>query len=87
MHPPLHFLLTLTTVQTNHTITPKTKKSTIEEKRAINKNAYKKWDEESDKLLCKLYEEGNSISNLAKKFERTRGAISRRLEKLGLLKS
>ncbi|MEE1302907.1 MAG: bifunctional class I SAM-dependent methyltransferase/HIT family protein [Bacteroidales bacterium] len=65
----------------------KTKKSTIEEKRAINKNAYKKWDKESDKLLSQLYEEGNSISNLAKKFERTRGAISRRLEKLGLLKS
>jgi diadenosine tetraphosphate (Ap4A) HIT family hydrolase len=64
----------------------KTKKSTIEEKRAINKNAYKKWDKESDKLLSQLYEEGNSISNLAKKFERTRGAIRSRLEKLELLK-
>lgn len=34
------------------------KKRTIEEKRAINKNAYKKWDKESDDLLIQLYNEG-----------------------------
>lgn len=62
------------------------KKRTIEEKRAINKNAYKKWDKESDDLLIQLYNKGEKIGSLAKKFERSRWAISKRLEKLGLLK-
>ena len=62
------------------------KKRTIEEKRAINKNAYKKWDKESDDLLIQLYNEGCKIGEIAKRFERSRWAINKRLEKLGLLK-
>lgn len=65
--------------------TQEKKKLTIEEKRAINKNAYRKWDKESDDLLIQLYNEGSKIGELAKRFERNRWAISKRLEKLGML--
>ena len=40
-------------------------------------------EEEADQLLCRLYDEGNSISVLAEMFERTKGAIRSRLKKLG----
>ena len=59
------------------------KKYTLDEKRAENGNAYLKWDEEADCLLCRLYDEGSSISLLAEMFERTKGAIRSRLIKLG----
>ena len=54
-----------------------------EEKRNEHGNAYIPWEEEADKLLCRLYDEGNSISVLAEMFERTKGAIRSRLKKLG----
>lgn len=56
---------------------------TIEEKRNEHGNAYIPWEEEADQLLCRLYDEGNSISVLAEMFERTKGAIRSRLKKLG----
>lgn len=59
------------------------KKYTLDEKRAENGNAYLKWDEEADRLLCRLYDEDNSISLLAEMFERTKGTIRSRLVKLG----
>ena len=63
---------------------PKRKKAyTLEEKRNEHGNAYIPWEEEADKLLCRLYDEGNSISVLAEMFERTKGAIRSRLKKLG----
>ena len=61
---------------------PERKKAyTIEEKRNEHGNAYIPWEEEADKLLCRLYDEGNSISVLAEMFERTKGAIRSRLKK------
>lgn len=63
----------------------KSKKYTLEEKRIEHGNAYMKWDEEADNLLCRLYDEGNSISLLAEMFERRKGAIRSRLKKLGKL--
>lgn len=63
---------------------PERKKAyTIEEKRNEHGNAYIPWEEEADQLLCRLYDEGNSISVLAEMFERTKGAIRSRLKKLG----
>ena len=56
---------------------------TIEEKRNEHGNAYIPWEEEADQLLCRLYDEGKSISVLAEMFERTKGAIRSRLKKLG----
>lgn len=46
---------------------------TLEEKRNEHGNAYIPWEEEADQLLCRLYDEGNSISVLAEMFERTKG--------------
>lgn len=63
---------------------PSTKKKyTLDEKQAQNGNAYLKWEDEADRLLCRLYDEGNSITLLAEMFERTKGAIRSRLVKLG----
>lgn len=42
-----------------------------------------KWDDEADRLLCRMYDEGKSISLLSDIFERTQGAIRSRLKKLG----
>jgi len=70
---------------TINTLVNKDKKYTIEEKRSIHSNAYKKWDEESDKLLSSLHKEGNSIVQLAETFNRSKGSIINRLEKLGLI--
>lgn len=65
-------------------VQPEKKKAyTVEEKRNEHGNAYIPWEEEADKLLCRLYDEGNSISALAEMFERTQGAIRSRLKKLG----
>ena len=56
---------------------------TIEEKRSEHGNAYMKWDKDADRILCKLFDEGNSIDQLAETFERGKGAIRSRLKKLG----
>ena len=59
---------------------------TLEERRMKHGNAYIPWNEEADRVLCRMYDEGKSISLLADIFERTRGAIYSRLIKLGKLK-
>lgn len=56
---------------------------TLEEKRQEHGNAYLPWDKESDKYLIRLYDEGQSIKEIAEIFERTNGAIRSRLKKLG----
>lgn len=53
------------------------------EKRIEHGNAYLPWDETADVILCRLYDKGNNISQLAEIFERTEGAIKSRLKKLG----
>lgn len=65
----------------------KEKKYTLDDKRVQNGNAYQKWDDGADQLLCKLYDEGNDIALLAELFERTKGAIRSRLIKLGKIAS
>ena len=65
---------------------PKKVPVTLEERRMKHGNAYIPWDEEADRVLCRMYDEGKSISLLADIFERTRGAIYSRLIKLGKLK-
>ena len=61
----------------------KTKAYTVEQKRSEHGNAYVPWDDEADRLLCRMYDEGKSISLLSDIFERTQGAIRSRLKKLG----
>ena len=61
----------------------KAKSYTLEEKRKENGNAYISWDDESDRLLCRMFDEGKSIDLLSEIFERSKGAIRSRLKKLG----
>lgn len=63
----------------------KHKAYTLDEKRAEHGNAYLPWDDAADKLLCRMYDEGESIDVLSEIFERTKGAIRSRLNKLGRL--
>lgn len=58
-------------------------KYTLDDKRAEHGNAYLPWDDESDCLLCRLYDEGSNMDLLAEIFERGKGAIRSRLKKLG----
>ena len=50
----------------------------------LHHNAYAKWTNEDDEQLCKLVEEGVSIQELSRIFERNEGAIRSRISKLGL---
>ncbi|WP_299231194.1 bifunctional class I SAM-dependent methyltransferase/HIT family protein [uncultured Bacteroides sp.] len=63
-----------------------TKSYTFEDKRKEHGNAYMPWDDEADRLLCRMYDEGKSVSLLSDIFERTKEAIRKRLKKLGKLK-
>jgi hypothetical protein len=53
--------------------------------RAHHPNAYLPWDRTQDELLRELFAKGAPVANLAKSFNRTKGAIRSRLAKLGLL--
>lgn len=49
-------------------------------------NAYRPWNKEQDEELKKLFTSGTKVADLMKTFGRKRGAITSRLEKLGLKK-
>lgn len=59
------------------------KSYTFVDKRKEHGNAYLPWDNEADRLLCRMYDEGKSITLLSDIFERTKDAIRSRLKKLG----
>ena len=48
-------------------------------------SAGKRWTAEDDKLLKELYENGVKISEIQKRFMRSRGSIQSRLAKLGIV--
>ena len=58
----------------------------FEKIRETHSNAYRPWNTAQDEKLRELFAEKMSISELAKIFERKKGAISSRLKKLGLTK-
>lgn len=58
---------------------------TVHDKQMENGNAYLPWCKEADDLLCRLFDEGDTVQLLAEKFERAPGAIRSRLKKLGKL--
>lgn len=62
----------------------KEKAYTKEEARDKNKDAYKPWTHALDQELAKMYLEGISLGDMAKHFDRTRGAIGSRIKKLEL---
>ena len=47
-------------------------------------NAYKPWREEDDNLLAELYGEGRTVEDMTYIFQRNKGGITSRLNKLGL---
>ncbi len=55
-----------------------------EPKNKKHENACKRWTAEEDALLKQLYEQGVKISEIQRKFMRSRGSIQARLVKLGL---
>lgn len=52
--------------------------------RKKHKEAYKKWTTEDDADLLLMYDDGASLSEISKHFNRTTGAIKARLTKLGV---
>ena len=58
--------------------------SYMDQQKKIHHNAYEKWTTEDDKQLRNHVEEGVSIQELCRIFERNEGAIRSRISKLGL---
>jgi hypothetical protein len=58
--------------------------SNIDQQKKIHHNAYAKWTTEDDEQLRNQVEEGVSIQELCRIFERNEGAIRSRISKLGL---
>jgi len=56
----------------------------FEEIRKTHVRAYLPWDNAQDEKLKELFVKGSPVPVLAKTFNRTRGAITSRLRKLGL---
>lgn len=56
-----------------------------EKKQKTYESAGKRWTAEDDKLLKELYENGVKISEIQKRFMRSRGSIQSRLAKLGIV--
>ena len=63
---------------------PKEKSYSMDEARDKNKDAYKPWTQALDQELARMYLEGISLGDMAKHFDRTRGAIGSRIKKLEL---
>jgi DNA helicase-4 len=56
----------------------------VKKARLIHKNAYETWSSDDDLKLKELYLQGKSIKQLSEYFGRNSGAISARVQKLGL---
>ena len=63
---------------------PKKKSYAVDGAQDKNKDAYKPWTQALDQELAKMYLEGISLGDMAKHFDRTRGAIGSRIKKLEL---
>jgi len=49
----------------------------------LPENAGKPWSPEDDEMLCRMYDQGCSSSEICASFKRTKGAIASRLARLG----
>lgn len=63
---------------------PKQNSSYMRKVRDKYPNAYKPWREEDDNLLAELYSEGRTVEDMTYIFQRNKGGITSRLNKLGL---
>lgn len=55
-------------------------------KRSALPNAGKPWTEEDETALMQMFDAGRSVEEMQARFQRTNGAIVRRLERLGRLR-
>ena len=55
-------------------------------KRPAMTNAGKPWTEEDEVALMQMFDTGSTIAEISAQFQRTNGAIVRRLERLGRLR-
>ncbi|MEV8597587.1 hypothetical protein [Streptomyces sp. NPDC052012] len=62
---------------------PAPKAYTVEEKRKVHPNAYRRWTSEDDEHLADRCAEGASLAELSTEFGRNLGAIASRLIKIG----
>lgn len=69
----------------NRVLLPKQKPNHILEQRSLYANTYCHWSKDDDKQLAKLYNEGKTVEELMAYFQRNRGGIRSRLQKLGLI--
>ncbi|WP_319507752.1 hypothetical protein [uncultured Methanolobus sp.] len=60
--------------------------SSIKEAQQKNSKAYSSWDRTDELRLINDYMSGKKVSELAKKYKRSTGAIKARLKKLELIK-
>ena len=56
----------------------------IEKVRKDHPNAYQPWTKEDEELLAALFNDGKTVTELSKSFQRNEGGIKSRLAKLGL---
>ena len=70
--------------KTRRIVSAEQKAYTVEQARLKNKDAYKPWTPELDDELTIMYCEGVNIRDIAKHFNRTKGAIQSRIKKLEL---
>lgn len=65
-----------------HTVLRHLDKNISQKKTGQPLNAGKPWATEEDELLCQMYDAGHSTKELCSHFNRSRGAIIARLERL-----
>lgn len=65
--------------------TPSIGKRYVAEQKSLHPNAYEKWTEEDDNRLELLYNQGESVEEIAKFLKRNIGAINSRLRKLNII--
>ena len=65
-------------------ITAQDNREKLAQIRKEHPRAYEKWSDSEDEDVKKLYSEGKTVSEIAQQLQRQRGAITSRLEKLGL---
>ena len=56
----------------------------IDKVRKEHPNAFQPWTKEDEELLAALFNDGKTVNELSKSFQRNEGGIKARLEKLGL---
>lgn len=74
-------------VRAIHAVLSNIKAAKSKAKKSQPENAGKPWTEEDERLLCRMYDAGNSKKDICQYFKRTPGAIAARLVRLGKIQN